>query len=257
MAAYSFRVFIRNLIASPPPASSPSERKTAIAANVFSRASGATSGGAGSRVCMTDSGAIESDLERFQKTFSRSPTYKASLSPRERRVARDMKPRTTRLRRGVYIHTHNRIREKYTHIRTIATRGGDEGGGMTERERERKREAEGERRRGRRSIEQKVDGDEGETKRKENTTICVYIHTYECVDAYICAGEGLCVCVCGVRARAGTTESTERNTEKTLVKGKRPLCLPFQSNRPPLSPLSFSLCPRFGSSRSLPAKPPS
>lgn len=87
MAAYSFRVFIRNLIASPP-ASSPSERKTAIAANVFSRASGATSGGAGSRVCMTDSGAIESDLERFQKTFSRSPTYKASLSPRERRVAR-------------------------------------------------------------------------------------------------------------------------------------------------------------------------
>lgn len=49
-----------------------------------------------------------------------------------------------------------------------------------------------------------------------------------------------------VRARIGTTESTEHNTEKTLVKGKRPLCLPFQSNRTPLSPLSFSLCPRFG-----------
>lgn len=58
-----------------------------------------------------------------------------------------------------------------------------------------------------------------------------------------------------VCARIGTTESTERNTEKTLVKGKRPLCLPFQSNRPSLSPLSFSLCPRFGSSCSLPAKP--
>lgn len=73
--------------------------------------------------------------------------------------------------------------------------------------------------------------------------------------AYVCAFGR--IYGCGrvlVRARAGTTESTERNTEKTLVKGKRPLCLPFQSNRPPLSPLSFSLCPRFGSSCSLPAK---
>lgn len=38
----------------------------------------------------------------------------------------------------------------------------------------------------------------------------------------------------------------EHNTEKTLVKGKRLLRLPFQSNRTPLAPLSFSLCPHFG-----------
>lgn len=73
------------------------------AASVFSRA--------GSRVCMTDSGAIESDLERFQKTFSRSPTYKAALSPRERRAVRHETSRTT-------IET----RRTYTHVRTIATK---------------------------------------------------------------------------------------------------------------------------------------
>lgn len=82
----------------------------------------------------------------------------------------------------------------------------------------------------------------GGQKGKRTPYICVFNRVYMVADA------------CGVLARAGTTESIERNTEKTLVKGKRPLCLPFQSNRPPLSPLSFSLCPRFGSSCSLPAK---
>lgn len=67
----------------------------------------------------------------------------------------------------------------------------------------------------------------------------VYTVLYTCVvlvRAFVCNAERTCI---------GTTESTEHNTEKTLVKGKRPLCLPFQSNRTPLSPLSFSLCPRF------------
>lgn len=79
----SFCVFIRKFYAKPSgrtASSRPANRraKRRAAASVFSRA--------GSRVCMTDSGAIESDLERFQKTFSRSPTYKAALSPRERRA---------------------------------------------------------------------------------------------------------------------------------------------------------------------------
>lgn len=68
--------------------------------------SGTTSGGAGPRVCMTDSGAIESDLERFQKTFSRSPTYKASLSPRERRVARHETSYETIETRRARAHVH-------------------------------------------------------------------------------------------------------------------------------------------------------
>lgn len=59
-----------------------------------------------SRVCMTDSGAIESDLERFQKTFSRSPTYKAALSPRERRAVRHETSRTTIETRRTYTRTH-------------------------------------------------------------------------------------------------------------------------------------------------------
>ena len=72
---------------------------------------------------------------------------------------------------------------------------------------------------------------------------CIYVYMYVRTNIY--SYSYACVCI-AVRARIGTTESTEHNTEKTLVKGKRPLCLPFQSNRTPLSPLSFSLCPRFG-----------
>lgn len=72
------------------------------------------------------------------------------------------------------------------------------------------------------------------------------------VRVYVCVLLGACQCA---RAQEQRKVRAERNTEKTLVKGKRPLCLPFQSNPPPLSPLSFSLCPRFGSSCSLPAKP--
>lgn len=83
----------------------------------------------------------------------------------------------------------------------------------------------------------------GGQKGKRTPSICVFGRIY-----------GYVLVRASARARAGTTESIERNTEKTLVKGKRPLCLPFQSNRPPLSSLSFSLCPRFGSSCSLPAK---
>jgi len=74
------------------------KRAAAAAASVFSRA--------GSRVCMTDSGAIESDLERFQKTFSRSPTYKAALSPREHRAVRHETSRTTIETRRTYTHTY-------------------------------------------------------------------------------------------------------------------------------------------------------
>lgn len=86
-------------------------------------------------------------------------------------------------------------------------------------------------------------------EKKENSGECMFLRTeyithvytvlYTCVvlvRAFVCNAERTCI---------GTTESTEHNTEKTLVKGKRPLCLPFQSNRTPLSPLSFSLCPRF------------
>lgn len=83
-------------------------------------------------------------------------------------------------------------------------------------------------------------GDEGEDRKERERGLYVYV----CIRPRICTRVG-------ARASAGTTESMERNTEKTLVKGKRPLCLPFQSNRPPLSPLSFSLCPRFGSLRVL------
>lgn len=83
-------------------------------------------------------------------------------------------------------------------------------------------------------------GDEGEDRKERERGLYVYV----CIRPRICMRVGS-------RASAGTTESMERNTEKTLVKGKRPLCLPFQSNRPPLSPLSFSLCPRFGSLRVL------
>lgn len=75
---------------------------------------------------------------------------------------------------------------------------------------------------------------------------------YVCACARVCVFLGACQCA---RAQEQRKVRAERNTEKTLVKGKRPLCLPFQSNPPPLSPLSFSLCPRFGSSCSLPAKP--
>lgn len=72
---------------------------------------------------------------------------------------------------------------------------------------------------------------------------CIYMYMYVQTNIYSYSYAFVCT---AVRARIGTTESTEHNTEKTLVKGKRPLCLPFQSNRTPLSPLSFSLCPRFG-----------
>lgn len=64
---------------------------------------------------MTDSRAIESDLERFQKTFSRSPTYKAALSPRERRAMRHETSRTTIETRRTYTHTR-------VHVCTIATK---------------------------------------------------------------------------------------------------------------------------------------
>lgn len=114
-------------------------------------------------------------------------------------------------------------------------------------------------RRGRRRTARRVKEDRTRGRRRRGggqrgkRTLLVHVCgcVYECVfGSRMCGRE----CVCSARSRAGTTESTERNTEKTLVKGKRPLCLPFQSNRPPLSPLSFSLCPRFGSSCSLPAK---
>lgn len=89
-------------------------------------------------MCMTDSGAIESDLERFQKTFSRSPTYKASLSPRERRAARDMKPRTTIETRRTHTYAYIRI-----HAYTYNSDEEDEGGGMTRRERQKENGIEG------------------------------------------------------------------------------------------------------------------
>lgn len=184
---------------------------------------------------MTDSGAIESDLERFQKTFSRSPTYKAALSPRERRAMRHETSRVRRLRRGAR-----------THVRAYTR--------TYERRRERRRC--GMMRRGRRRTAWRVKEDRTRGRRRrgggqkgKRTRVYVDVRLCVCVFAYM----DVDACWC---ARAGTTESTERNTEKTLVKGKRPLCLPFQSNRPPLSPLSFSLCPRFGSSCSLPAKSP-
>lgn len=102
--------------------------------------------------------------------------------------------------------------------------------------------------RARRRIGREVAGDEGddEKKRERGCTICMYVRMCVCVLL------GACQCA---RAQEQRKVRAERNTEKTLVKGKRPLCLPFQSNPPPLSPLSFSLCPRFGSSCSLPAKP--
>lgn len=68
--------------------SSPRSATKTEARERFLESGAARRGAVGSRVYMTDSGAIESDLERFQKTFSRSPTYKASLSPRKRRAAR-------------------------------------------------------------------------------------------------------------------------------------------------------------------------
>lgn len=127
---------------------------------------------------------------------------------------------------------------------------------MTTRERHRRRTAS-------RAEKYRTEGrrrDEGEDrKEREHGCVGAYTRARTHVPARVCTRERSTVCVYVrlVCARAGTTESTERNTEKTLVKGKRPLCLPFQSNRPPLSPLSFSLCPRFGSSRSLPTKPTS
>lgn len=71
---------------------------------------------------MTDSGAIESDLERFQKTFSRSPTYKAALSPRERRAVRHETSRTTIETRRTYTH----VRYNSDEERTKASRNDEE-----------------------------------------------------------------------------------------------------------------------------------
>lgn len=99
---YNYALSVRKFSTPPGPTSShrASSSETDARRRAFSRELGR------SRVCMTDSGAIESDLERFQKTFSRSPTYKAALSPRERGAVRHETSRTTIETRRTYTRTH-------------------------------------------------------------------------------------------------------------------------------------------------------
>ena len=136
-----------------------------------------------------DGGAIESDLERIQKTFSRSPTYNV-------------------IGLTVNAEAHNVKHRNWDGTRRVG-----------ERIRERKA----------RGLRRKSETDTNIAREKEKD------------GRWSREEKG------DLRLRAGTAGSTEYNTEKTLLKGKRLLCLPFQSNRIPFSPLSFSFCPRFPS----------
>lgn len=84
---------------------------------------------------MTDSGAIESDLERFQKTFPVHPRIK----PPSRRVEPcDMKPRVQRLRQDTRTHIYACV-----HVRTIATKRTKVARNDEERQKENGMEGEG------------------------------------------------------------------------------------------------------------------